>query len=447
MEENKAKEIKTDAQELNRLGENLLKAGRVDDAYDYFCQAQKADPHEIGPYINQARALISGGDLKAAKEALDKALLLDTQNPDTLFYMSCACFLSGLYEDGLLYAGQAAEAGCQEPMLYLNMANASEELGRLDNAIRYFNKAINLNPLEGSYYTAKAECQMRHGRDDDALQTLALLHRNCPDSYEAYHYSYLIHARKGDFDKAQEILSEGIENFPGDAGLYLDMVHLMNMTRHPAEALELLNALDDVKERLALDERELLLERAKACLISEKAQEAFDLLQKAVKLPQAHSFEGHYLLMNCALALQNYEEVGRVAQEMITADDNSEYSRAARYYLPMSLLKRGLAEQAKPYYEQAIRSYRSETLNHPETVDAYLFRALCCKDLQRYEDAMKVLDYLDKLLPGYQPAQLIRAAVYLEMGKKTEAAQAYEKAGSLKSALDDVIGPLLTREG
>ena len=48
MEENKAKEIKTDAQELNRLGENLLKAGRVDDAYDYFCQAQKYRVFEHG---------------------------------------------------------------------------------------------------------------------------------------------------------------------------------------------------------------------------------------------------------------------------------------------------------------------------------------------------------------------------------------------------------------
>ena len=439
-------ESKLSAKELNQLGENLLKAGRVDAAYEYFCQAEQSDPQEITAYINQARALTSAGDLKAAKSALDKALLLDAQNEDALFYMSCACFLSGLYEDGLLYAGQAVDAGCQEPMLYLNMANASEELGHLDNAIRYFNKAINLNPLEGNYYTAKAECQMRHGRDDDALQTLSVLHRNCPDSYEAYHYSYLIYARKGEFDKAQEILSEGIENVPGDAGLYLDMVHLMNLTRHPEEALQLLEALSEVKDQLELDPRELMLERAKAYLISEKVQEAFDLLKQVVEMPGAHTFEGHYLLMNCAMALQNYEEMSRVAKLMIEADDNSEYSRAARYYLPMSLSKRGLAEEAKPYYEQAIRSYRSETLNHPEIIDAYLFRALCCKDLQRYDDAMTVLDYLDKLLPDYQPTQLIRAAIYLEMGKKAEAAQAYQKAGSLKSALDDMIGPLLKEE-
>lgn len=439
-------EIKTTVQELNQLGENLLKAGKVDDAYEYFCQAEKEYPTEITSYINQAKVLLSRGDAKGAKKALDKALLLDNRNPDALFYLSSACFLSGLYEDGLLYAGQAADAGCNEPMLYLNMAVASEELGQIDRALRYHNKAVNLAPLEGRYYTAKAECQMRNGRDDDALQTLMLLRQNCPDSFEVYHYSYLIYVRRLDYDKARQILAEGIENFPGDVGLYVDMVHLMNLTRHPAEALQLLDALEEVKDSVPMDRRELALERAKAYVVDSRIQEAKDLLQEVILMEGAANFEAHYLLMNCALSLQDYPEMERVARIMVEADDHTQYSRSARYYLPMSLMKQDRAEEALPLYEEAIRYYRTETLKHPELVDGYLFRALCCKDLKRFDDALKVLDYVDKLLPQYQPAQMIRASVYLEQGDKARAAEAYRNTGSLKSVLDDVIGPLMKEE-
>lgn len=439
-------ETKITAQELNKLGENLLQNGKAEAAYEYFCQAAQEDPQEIASYINQAKILIRQKDMKGAKAALDKALLLDSQNSDALFYLSCACFLSNRPEDGLLYAGQAADTGCTEPMLYLNMAIACEELGQLDRSLRYHNKAINLAPLQGSYYTAKAECLIRHGRDDDALQTLTLLHKNCPDSFEAYHYAYQIYTRKQEYEKAQEILTKGIENFPGDVGLYVDMIHLMNITKHPDEALQLLDALDSVKDTVSVDPRELLLERAKAYAINEKTQEARDLLEKVITMEGATSFEAHYLLMNCALVLQDFAGMERVARIMVKADDHSSYSRAARYYLPMSILKQNRPQDAKPLYEEAIRYYRTETLKNPELVDGYLFRALCCKDLERYNDGLKVLDYLDKLLPEYQPTQMIRASIYLEMGDKAKAAEAYQKAGSLKTAMDELVGPLMKEE-
>lgn len=434
------------AQELNQLGENLLKAGKLDDAYEYFQKAEQADPNEITSYINQARAMISCGNLVQAKAALDKALLLDSQCAPALFHMSSVCFLSGLNEEGLLYAGQALDAGYNEPILYVNMAIANEDLGHWDRSIRYYNKAINLAPLEGGYYTAKAECQLRNGRDKDALQTLALLHQNCPDSYEYYHYSYMIYTRNMDFENAQKVLSEGIENFPGDVGLYIDMVHLMNITKHPQEALQLLDALEEVQDSVAMDLRDLKLERAKALLVSEDVQTAKALLQEVINMDDAPNFEAHYLLMNCCMVTSDFEEMDRVARIMIQGDDKSQYAHAARYYLPMSLLKRGLNDQAKPLYEEAIRYYRTETLKHPEQVDAYLFRALCCKDLRRFQEALDVLDYLDKLLPEYKPGQMIRASVYLDMGEKEKASQAYQEAGPLKNALDDIVGPFMKGE-
>ena len=439
-------QMETTAAELNRLGENLLKAGNADAAYEYFKQAEEQDPNDPASYINQGRVLLARADYPAAIEALAKALLADAENAEALFLMSGAHFLNRDLEKGLLFGAQAAEAGCRDPMLYMNMAAACEDLGRIDRAMRYYNKAIDAAPLEGACYTAKAECQIRCGRDSDALQTLALLHRNCPDSFEAYHYSYMIYVRQRDFEKAEEILSEGIRNFPGDPGLYVDMVHLLNITRHPQEALELLDALEQVKDSVQMDLRDIRLERAKAYVISERVADAKQLLEEVVQMEGARSFEAHYLLMNCCLSLEDFEEMGRVAELMTKADDESEFSRAARYYLPMSYMKRGLEGVAAPLYEEAIRYYRAQTLKHPEQTDAYLFRALCCKDLKRFDDALKVLDYLDKLVPQYQPCQMIRAAVYLEMGEKEKAQQAYHDSGSLKDALDDLVGPLIREE-
>lgn len=429
--------------ELNQLGENLIKAGNADGALDYFRQAEKADPNDITSYVNQGRVLLVRDDCDGAVAVLKKALLLDGQNPAALFLMSGAHFLSGDLEQGLLFGAQAAEAGFEEPVLFLNMAEACEQQKRIDRAMRYYNKAIQAAPLEGSCYVAKAECQMRNGRDADALQTLALLHRNCPDSFEAYHYTYQIYVRRQEFDKAQEILNEGIEHFPGDAGLYIDMVHLMNITRHPEEALRLLDALEQARDAVQMDLREIRLERAKAYVISGRVTEARDLLREVVEMPGARSFEAHYLLINCLLSLGEFEELTRVAETVTKADDHSAYSRAAWYYLPMSYKKRGLDGLATPLYEAAIRYYRAETLKHPELTDAYLFRALCCKDLKRFDDALKVLEYLDKLVPKYQPCQMIRASIYLEQGDKEKARAAYQAAGSMTKIMDDIVGPLM----
>lgn len=439
-------EFETKVQELNQLGENLLKAGNADAAYEYFQQAEQADPNCITSYLNQAKVLISTDALKEAQEALNKALLLDAQNAEALFHMANVCFLSDLYEQGLLYAGQALEAGCNEVMLYQNMALAHEKLGHLDNALRFYSKAINLNPLDGSTYVAKAECQMRNHRDDDALQTLSMLHQNCPDSFEAYHYSYIIYARKREYDKAQKVLSKGIEDFPGEVEFYIDMIHLLNINRQPKEALELLDALDEVKDSVNLDERDIKLERAKAYLCSERLPESKKLLQKVITLPGAPDFEAHYLLANCCLADNDFAEMHRVAEIMVQGDDHSEFSRAAHYYAAMSLARQDKKEEAEAAYRDAIRYFRMETLKKPELVDGYMFRALCHKDMHEFDDAMKVLDYLDKLVPGYKPANLVRSAVYLEMGDKAKAAEAYQSAGVTESVLDDMINPILRGE-
>lgn len=74
------------------------------------------------------------------------------------------------------------------------------DVEKMDNALRFYSLRA------GKAHSVRGGVRQR---DDDALQTLSMLHQNCPDSFEAYHYSYIIHVRKREYDKAQEVLSKG----------------------------------------------------------------------------------------------------------------------------------------------------------------------------------------------------------------------------------------------
>lgn len=428
----------TKEEELNHLGWNLAQAGKLQEALEYFEQAEKINPNYLDTYMNRGRTYAALENYKKAAEDFSRILLVEKRNAQALFHLANMCYMMKDYRTGIIHAQSAAEAGYEETSLYCNLGKAYEEIGDDDKALRNYNRAIVQDPLEGNCYIHKARLLVKNRKFEEALETLAELNHYCPDSYESYHYTFLIYMQMGEFTKADAVITSGIEAFPADVSLYYDKLRILNIAKEFEDALELIELLQELPG-YSLEARNIQLEKARIHLQMEKIEEAVKVLEEVIQMEGARTFEAHYLLMNTYLAMGRYEDTIRIARIMIEADDESEFARSAHYYLPMALLKMGDKAQSTLKYRDAIQKMRYHTLKYPQDLDAYLFRALCHKDLGEQKKAMEILEYAEKLAGEYAPIHQIKSFVYQDMGDSKRADQEMKLAKEAGTEIGDVL--------
>lgn len=431
----------TKAEEFNQLGYNLMYNGNPKDSISYFDQAVLEDPMYIAAYINKGRALASLEQYKDAKEEFLKARKIEKNNEDVLFDLANVCYLQREYKEGIQYANDAIANGCVNDALYYNTALAYEEMDEKDTAIRFFNKAIQINPLEAKYYVHKSHIQVAQQKWKEALHTLEILNHNCPESFESYHYSFLIYLQMQDYEKADSVINLGLQRFPGDVSLYYDKLRILNIVREFDEAMELIELLPKLPG-FEIEERNILIEKAKVYLQTDRLEEAIETLEKVMAFPYIETFEGHYLLMNAYLAKNDYEKCAKIAKAIADADEDSSYARSAYYYYPMALMKQGKDEEAKSAYKKAEDKLRFISLRRPRELDTYLFRALCFKDCKEYDKALEVLDYALKLKNDYAPAHAIKGNVYKDMGKTEDAKKEFDMAQQMNDIFKELFAQI-----
>ena len=100
------------------------------------------------------------------------------------------------------------------------------------------------------------------------------------------------------------------------------------------------------------------------------------------------------------------------------------YSReSARYYRPLALKLSGRMEEALPLYKEAVNEFRSQSLASPGNLDAYLLRVMCLRDMEQYEKALELLDYVITLQPEKAEPRLVRVTLLEALGRTEEAAE------------------------
>ena len=424
-------------EELNQLGINLMNAGNPKAALDYFLQAEKENPNYKETYINQGCVYAAIGEMDKSEESFKKVLKIDKNNAEAYENLANISYMQGNFKQGIVYANHALQCGKDDPKLLYNIARAYEELNDADMAIRFYNRAIESNPINPEYYVKKAHLLVNRMDFNNALETLAELNNNCPECFEAYHYSFLIYLQQQEYIKADQIINAGLEQFPMDMSLYYDKVRILNVVKEFDSALELIELLKQLPT-YETEKRNIMIEEAKIYLQTERADEAVKVLEEAVSMP-APNFEAHYLLENTYLSMGRFEDVIKIASEMKNADDGSEFARGARYYLPMATYKAKGIEAAKPLYNEAIEYYRFYGLKNPRDLDTYLYRALCYKDLQQFDKALNTLDYGIKLKADFAPFYVVRANIYKEMGESEKYNSEMKEARKINPELENLL--------
>jgi Flp pilus assembly protein TadD len=168
------------------------------------------------------------GDMRAGKyleaQMLCRQLLQrNPDNPEILHLMALVCFNAGQFDHAAEWASRALRNDAK-PAYLTTLGTALLNLGRRDDAVRVFDKAVQLKPDDAGLWSNLANVLIETGHVSDALLCLARAHQLDPQNPKIRNdlgHGFMLLARHEEalswFDRALEIWPENVETLNNKA--------------------------------------------------------------------------------------------------------------------------------------------------------------------------------------------------------------------------------------
>lgn len=428
-------ENRLEAQDLNQQAVLLIQAGNLEAAKTKLDKAIDLEPMLVDSYRNYGDLQMAAQSYKEAKAYYKKALLVE-KVPAVYFLYGNACFMNDEIHEGLEYYNHAISAGYDTDEMMFFMGMAYEHLNDDRMALRYFQRACTKNPSRPDYIIKKIAVLVRLDMLDSAEGEIDRLLQIAPEMFDGYHMKtqFLIH--KGNIDDAVRFAEEAIKRFPADVDLMYDYVKCVSLTKNFAKALDLIDRAKQLKY-FADSRRQFLVLEAQIAAESGNYDRAEVCCESCIDTEDGEFFAGEarFLLMNFAMAKQNFEKVLTQAEALVKHFNKDSYYYAALYYKANSLTQLGRFEEARASYKEAVSIYRLATLNNPSAIDVYLYRAMALKDIEEFDKALEILDFVIGVNAEIAEVYALKAEIYKSLGKHSQAEEQREKAYALKPEL------------
>jgi tetratricopeptide (TPR) repeat protein len=417
------------AKEYLTQGATLASQEKYEEALIFYDKAELENPMDTEVYLSKGIAYANLEKYDEAKGQFEKALKIDRKLGLAYFHLGSVAIMQNEIALGFENYNKAISNGYDDAQLYYSIALIHEENGEIDLAIRNYSKAIQRDALRPDIRIRKARLQVEANLIPEALQTLDETILTNPDVFEGYHLKFLIHMQEHQLDKAEEVINQGLELFPKDAGFILNKASLLIERGETDKAFGVLTALENDEETNDYTRRKIFIERAQIYATQDDAKSAISELEKANGLgfeEGVFDSEVVFLLANCHLAIEEFDKLLEYADPLFENSEDDYVKQTARYYKPLALKKLGRMDEAKPLYEDAINEYRNQSLAVPGHLDAYLLRAMCLRDLEKYDKALELIDYVIQLQPEQPEPRMLRVTI-LESLERNDEAQAETK--------------------
>ena len=428
-------EIRLEAQDLNQQGAMLLRTGNVEAAKVKFDKAIALDPMLMDSYKNYGDLYMSLQEYQNAKNSYKKAMLIEKSGLLHFLYGN-ACFMNDELHEGLESYNFAIHEGYDNDEMMFFMGMAYEHMQDDNMAMRYFQKACVKNPSRPDYLVKKIGALVRLGMYNSANEATDELLAKAPEMFDGYHIKIQLLLYEEKYDEAIAFAKAASDQFPEDADLLYDYAKALSLAKRLDEALKVIDSAKsmkyfaDVKRQFVLLEGQIFAEcnnykRAIACC------------DECIALEAENGFDGEarFMLMNLCLAEPNYQKALDQSVEIIKHDAEDLYYYAALYYRPFCTKQLGNVNEARKFYKEANSIYRLATLKNPAAIDIYLYRAMCLKDMEEYEKALELLDFVNGLSIEIAEVHTIRADIYRNQGRKSLAEEELQQAYRIKPEL------------
>lgn len=436
-------ELYLEAQDLNQQATTLIQVGKIEEAKEKLDKAIEIEPMLMDSYKNYGDIYMMLDDYTAAKNAYKKARLIEKQ-PVLHFLYGNACFMNDEYAEGIESYNLAISEGYASDEMLFFMGLAYEHLNDDDMALRYFQKACIKNPARPDYDVKKIGTLLRLDMIESAEKSVDELIAKAPELFDALHIKTQILIQQKKFEEAGAFSKAAAEKFPEDTELLLDYARALVLNQKVDESLQVISSaksmkyFDDAK-------RDFIMLEAQIHAEFNRVQEAIEGCRECISLESDEFFdsEARFMLMNLYVGNESFEEALEQATEIVTKEEKDSFYYAALYYRPFCLRKLSKEDEAKKFFKEANSFYRIATLKDPAAVDAYLYRSMCMRDLEDYDKALELLDFIINIGGESAEIYMIKADVYNLQGRKSLKEEALKKAYDLKPELkpnDESIG-------
>lgn len=155
----------------------------------------------------------------------------------------------GLHRSSLELFYQALELDPDNSLALLSVASVEEKHGRYEEAVEKLELLVSTDPNNSQGRLRLAVNLGRLGKDRRAIDMLtALSHEEQAFEWvRAISYQELarLHARNGDWSKAEAVIHRGLEQYPGDARLQVYLSYVLEHTARYRAALQVIRKVDD----------------------------------------------------------------------------------------------------------------------------------------------------------------------------------------------------------
>ena len=412
-------------QEYLTQGAVLAGQGKYNEALAYYDKAEHESPMEIEVYLSKGIAYANLDKLDEAQAQFEKALKVNRTSGLAYFHLGSIALLQGDVALGFENYNKAIANGYDDAQLYYSIGLLHEENGEADMAIRNYTKAIMRDAMRPDIRIRKARLLLQGNHFPEALQTLDETILTNPDVFEGYHLKFSVLMQLKQYAKAEEVINGGIKLFPKDPGFAIDKSSLFIALNKIDDALAVLSELESADETDDFVRRRIYMERAQIFATQDNITSAIAELEHAKALSEkTGDFDAEviFLLANCHLSTEEFDKVLNYARELLKKAEEGYIKETARYYEPLALKMLDRMYEAIPLFKDAINEYRNQSLAAPGNLDAYLLRTMCLRDIEQYDKALELIDYVIALQPERAESRLLRVTILEALGRTNEAA-------------------------
>ena len=427
-------ELRAQAQDLNNQGALLLENGKAQEARKKFDQAIELDPMLASSYENYGNLYMHLEEYENAKNSYKKAMLIEKSGYREFLYGS-ACFMNDEPHEGIEHYNLAISANYDNDEMYYLMGMAYEHMNDDNMALRYYQRACAKNPSRPDYVIKKIHVLFALGMYEDAEEASDDLILLAPELFDSYHIKTHLMMINGKAEEAVSFAKEASEKFPEDPELVYDYAQALVEADRLDDALKVI--INAKKMKYFSDaKREFLIFESRILAQQGNTQEAVKCCMQCVddESDGQVDAEARFLLMNFYLDEADFERSLEQAEKLVAADQEDEFYYAALYYRAFCNAQLG-NETAAALYKTANSIYRLAALNDPGNLDAYIYRAMCLRDMEEYSKALEILSFLTDLKIEIAEIHILKADVYQKMGKNALYEEEMKEAYRIKPEL------------
>lgn len=419
--------------ELNEQGKTLFSCDKYLEALKKYEQAMTEDPMYLPTYFNACEAFIMADKFDEAKKMMKKVLMVDKNNGEAYFHLGNIALLEEDYEEGKIQYAKAINADHDIPQIYINLASVAEENDEWEEAISYYTKAIVRDRTCYAARIRKIQIYLMMNKHSDALNAADELIEINPEIFEGHHLKFIVLATTGKLEEATVTLDKAQKLFPDDQGFLLDRVKLLELQEKYDDALTLLSKVDEK----IVSKEVVLTEKARLLIALKRIDDAKILLEGYNDDPIMPEMQK--VLITIYLEQNNYGGILKCAEKVISLEEYDSNYFSALYFKAYALKMSGENIKAEAAYENALKIMQQACSINSGVLDLYIYRAICYRELKKYDKANEMLDYVSAVDENIAETHYVRYLVYSDLNDD-RAESELNLAKTLNSEVTGIFG-------